>query len=97
MKHNLDVIDMMDKKISLGENVMLGQTDACKENSEKNLKDSKEILMMLNDRQNNFMARHVAMMNSTSSIIQNIFSTVRNLEIELFKTNRKIEGMLDTI
>jgi hypothetical protein len=84
------MIDSMDKKIGMRENLVLGQTEACKENSEKISKKVNEILDILNDKQNLFLARHMSMINATNGIIQSIFNAVRSLEIEMVNMNKKV-------
>jgi hypothetical protein len=73
----------MDRRISMRENLALGFTEASKENTEKMMKMTGEIIDMLKDKQNQFMARHAAKIDQNSFELQLIKQNISRINLEL--------------
>jgi hypothetical protein len=85
------------RKIGLRGNAILGLADACKEYSEIMLKGIEELSRQMNDKQNNFLARHLTVLNTTNGLIQNINNVVKSLVVDnarIIRNDLDVKGLI---
>jgi hypothetical protein len=85
-------LSKLDKSTCLRENLMLGFAEANKDNSETMLKLITEVIGMLRDKQNQFMARHAAKIDQNSFELQNIRKDINRMNLEICNLGK---GMAD--